>query len=188
MVSAFLAGGALADHPALWSGDGRITAGHLAVLRERSAAGPLELTLMDGALPGGRGGADWSWSRRDEAMADRVLAAAAGPGTLVVAGNAHTPVHPTELGVPLGAVLAARRPGVREIRIDYRSGRYYNLGPRRFAPRTGSRPAVAEAGSPQRKPHPRTPLRHRSGRAATALTAGWLLTAAGIWRSLRLMV
>jgi hypothetical protein len=133
-IRAFLAGGALADHPLLWFGDGRITAGHLAVLRERTAAGPLDLILMDGTTD-----ADWSWSQRDEAMAARVLAAAADAGTLVVAGNAHTPVQPTELGVPLGAVLAARRPGVREIRIDYRGGRFYNLGPRRFAPRTGSR-------------------------------------------------
>jgi hypothetical protein len=101
-------------------------------------------------------------------MARRVLAApAAGTGTLVVAGNAHTPVRPTPLGVPLGAVLAARRPGVREIRIDYRSGGYYNLAPRRFRPRTGSRrlpprlllrnenltlvlPAATEAVVPQR--------------------------------------
>jgi hypothetical protein len=139
VVRAFLGGGELADHPLLWFGDGRITAGHLAVLRERAAAGPLELTLTDGALPGGMGSADWSWSRRDEAMAIRLLAAAAGPGTLVVAGNAHTPVHPTDLGVPLGTALARQRPGVREIRIDYRSGRYYNLAPRQFAPRTGSR-------------------------------------------------
>ena len=78
VISAFLAGEALADDPQLWSGDGRITAGHLAVLRERAAVGPL------------------------------------------------------------GAVLAARRPGVREIRIDYRGGRYYNLAPRRFPPRPGS--------------------------------------------------
>jgi len=79
LVSGFLAGGALADHPALWSGDGRITAGHLAVLRERSAAGPLELTLMDGALPGGMGSPDWSWSQRDEAMAGRVWRPRRGP-------------------------------------------------------------------------------------------------------------
>jgi hypothetical protein len=56
----------------------------------------------------------------------------------VVAGNAHTPVRPTPLGIPLGAVLAARRPGVREIRVDYRGGYYYNLAPRRFRPRPGS--------------------------------------------------
>jgi hypothetical protein len=105
------------------------------VLRKRAAAGPLELILLDAVLP-----ADASWSDRDAAMAGRLLAGA-GPGrrTLVVAGNAHTPVRPTPLGVPMGAVLAARRLGVREIRIDYRGGRYYNLAPRRFPPRTGSR-------------------------------------------------
>ena len=135
VISAFLAGEALADDPRLWSGDGRITAGHLAMLRDRAAAGPLELTLLDGIMTAGA-----SWSDRDAAMASRLLAgAAADRRTLVVAGNAHTPVCPTPLGVPLGAALAARRPGVREIRIDYRGGCYYNLGPRRFRPRPGSR-------------------------------------------------
>ncbi len=147
VVRVFAGGGPLADHPALWFGDGRITAGHLAMLRERAAAGPLELTLMDGIT-----GADWSWSQRDEAMAGRVLAAAApGARTLVVAGNAHTPTQRTDLGVPLGAVLASRRPGVREIRIDYRSGGYYNLAPRRFRPRTGAR-----------RPSPRLVLRNEN--------------------------
>jgi hypothetical protein len=129
-MAAFLAGGILADHPDLWPGDGRITAGHLAVLAERAAAGPFELTLFDGTI-----GAEWSWSQRDEAMATRILAgAAAGIGTLAVAGNAHTPVSRTELGVPMGACLARGRPGVREIRINYCGGNYYNFGPGRFAP------------------------------------------------------
>jgi hypothetical protein len=128
-VAAFLAGETLADHPMLWSGDGRITAGHLAVLAERAAAGPLELTLFDGTT-----GAGWSWSQRDEAMARRILAGgAAGIRTLAVAGNAHTPVGPIELGVPMGTCLAQRRPGVREIRINYCGGGYYNLRPARFA-------------------------------------------------------
>jgi hypothetical protein len=128
-VAAFLAGETLADHPMLWPGDGRITAGHLAVLAERAAAGPFELTLFDGTIDSG-----WSWSQRDEAMAARILAGgAAGLPTLVVAGNAHTPVRPIELGVPMGAYLARRRPGVREIRINYRGGHYYNLRPCRFA-------------------------------------------------------
>jgi erythromycin esterase-like protein len=101
-VAAFLAGGTLADHPDLWPGEGRITAGHLAVLAERAAAGPFELTLFDGTI-----GAGWSWSQRDEAMATRILAgAAAGIRTLAVAGNAHTPVSHTELGIPMGACLA----------------------------------------------------------------------------------
>lgn len=128
-MAAFLAGGTLADHRLLWSGDGRITVGHLAVLAERATAGPLELTLFDGTI-----GAGWSWSQRDEAMAARILVGRApGIPPLAVAGNAHTPVSRTELGVPMGAYLAQRRPGVREIRVNYCGGYYYNLQPGRFA-------------------------------------------------------
>jgi hypothetical protein len=174
VAGAFCAGGALADHPLLWSGDGRITAGHLAVLRERAAAGPLRLSLFDGTIE-----ADWSWSQDNEAMAGRILAApAAGAGTLVVAGNAHTPTISTRLGLPLGAYIARQRPGVREIRISYGAGRYYNIEPRQFRSRIspGGRhlrlhqqrdtlifdlPAAGEALVPQRDqpwpggPHPR---------------------------------
>jgi hypothetical protein len=53
VIQAFLAGKTLADHPWLWGGDGRITAGHLAVLAERAAAGALELILFDGVIGGG---------------------------------------------------------------------------------------------------------------------------------------
>lgn len=165
-AGAFLAGGPLADHPLLWLGDGRITAGHLAVLRERAAAGLLGLTLFDGTI-----GAGWTWSQRDDAMARRILAApAAETGTLVVAGNAHTPTTRTRLGVPLGACLAEQRPGLREIRISYGGGSYYNIQPRRFRRRLVPRrrqirlrqrhgrlvldlPAAGEAVVPQR-PHP----------------------------------
>jgi hypothetical protein len=69
MVRAFLAGEPLADHPWLWGRDGRITAAHLAVLTERSKAGPLEVILFDGIIS-----ASWSWSQRDGAMARRLLA------------------------------------------------------------------------------------------------------------------
>lgn len=128
-IAAFLAGETIADHPELWFGDGRITAGHLAVLAERAGAAPLELTLFDGTI-----GADWSWSQRDEAMAARILAGSAGRSpTLVVAGNAHTPISRSELGIPMGAYLAQRRPGIREIRINYCSGYFYNCRPAQFA-------------------------------------------------------
>jgi erythromycin esterase-like protein len=47
--------------------------------------------LFDGAID-----AEWDRSDRDEAMAERLLAAApAQARTLVVAGNAHTPTRPT---------------------------------------------------------------------------------------------
>jgi hypothetical protein len=52
--------------------------------------------------------------------------------TLAGAGNAHTPVNPTELGVPMGARLAGQRPGVQEIRIGYGAGSFWSFRPRRF--------------------------------------------------------
>jgi hypothetical protein len=63
------------------------------------------------------------------------LAPPCGARTLAVAGNAHTPASPTDLGVPLGAWLARQRPGIREIRIRYGGGRFWNSGSRRFARR-----------------------------------------------------
>jgi hypothetical protein len=130
VIGAFVAGNTLADHPLLWLGDGRITAGHLAVLRERARAGQLDLGLFDGIAD-----ADWSWSQRDEAMAELILAGAtAASGTLAVAGNAHTPTSPTSHGIPLGACLSRKRPGVLEIRITYGRGGFYNLRPSQIHP------------------------------------------------------
>jgi hypothetical protein len=126
-TSGFFANGYVPDHPQLWGGDGRITAGHFALLRERFMAEGLQaLTLFDGVNEVG-------WSRREAAMADRILSAQAPRArTLVIAGNAHTALSPTGLGIPLGARLGERRPGVREIRVNYGNGSYYNLSPQRF--------------------------------------------------------
>ena len=173
VIQAFVSGRPLADHLWLWGGDGRITAGHLAVLAERAAAGPLELILFDGVI-----GADWDWSQRDEAMASRILAASApDTRTLVAAGNAHTPTSRTVLGVPMGARLADQRPGLREIRISYGGGSFWNIEPRQFTPRMDPQatirlyqddgtlsldlPLATEAVVPQR-PQPRPPPMRRS--------------------------
>ncbi|MGD0554058.1 MAG: hypothetical protein ABSA93_03660 [Streptosporangiaceae bacterium] len=130
VISVFAAGGMLDDHPSLWLGDGRITAGHLAVLRERAKAKELDLSLFDGTTDAGG-----SWSQRDEAMAGRILASAtAASGTLAVAGNAHTVTSPTSLGVPLGACLSRRRPGILDIRITYGRGGFYNGRPCQIHP------------------------------------------------------
>jgi hypothetical protein len=117
------------DDPWLWAGDGRITAGHFAVLRDLIEVEPLTLTLFD--VPIAAGG---TWSDRDAGMAAHLLdSPAADSPTLVVAGNAHTPLTRTRLGIPLGARLARHRPAVREIRIRYRSGRFYNFRSRRLS-------------------------------------------------------
>lgn len=97
----------------LWLVDGRVTAGHFGVLRERAAAGPLTVILY------------------------------ASPGDLVVAGNAHTRTDDRSLGTPLGACLAKRRPGVRAISIDYLGGSYFNFAERRFADRRARDQATA---------------------------------------------
>lgn len=173
MIRGFLGGEPLADHPLLWGGDGRITAGHLAVLAERSKAGPLEVILFDGII-----GAGWSWSQRDEAMARRLLAGSrSGARTLAVAGNAHTPTSRTDLGVPLGACLARQRPGIREIRIRYGGGRFWNFRSCRFAGRASAQgpvrlhedagelvldlPVATEAIVPQR-PRPSPPFMRKT--------------------------
>jgi hypothetical protein len=130
LVDSFLACGALDDHAFLWSGDGRITVGHFAVLRDLAAHGQLRLTLFDGNVD-----AAWTWSRRDETMAHRLLAATTrDEGMLVVAGNLHTGRTEIELGAPMGAVLARHRPEVRDIGIRYGGGGFYNFGPCRFTP------------------------------------------------------
>lgn len=174
VIRAFLVGEPLADHPWLWGGDGRITAGHLAVLAERGAAGPLEVILFDGAT-----GAGWSWSQRDEAMARRLLAGSPSAArTLAVAGNAHTPTSPTDLGVTLGACLARQRPGIQEIRIRYGSGHFWNFTSCQFARRASTQkptrlhqdtgelvldlPMATEAIVPQRPQSSSPPMRKSS--------------------------
>jgi hypothetical protein len=106
----------LANDPRFWAGDGRITAGHLAVLPGLTVIGFEPMT-----------GARASWSQRAEAMAERILTASPpGQRTLVVAGREQTATMPLRLDVPLGAHLARERPGVQEIRIRYGPGRFYS--------------------------------------------------------------
>jgi hypothetical protein len=143
-VDGFLRDGTLADDGLLWSGDGRITAGHLATLRDLWAAGGLRLTLFDRPWE-----VNGTWSQRDAAMAAELLGSgAARVPTLVVAGSLHTQTAVTAHGVSLGAHLAARRPAVRGIDIRYHGGRFYNLASRRFPYRSGpgSRAGVVVAG------------------------------------------
>lgn len=144
-MEAFLASGrldpdAVLDGPEqhlFWSGDGRITAGHFALLRRLAQEDRLKrLVLFDepATLPrlDPRSDDDTTlWSARDAAMARAVLAARAdGLPMLVVAGNLHTRLQPHDQGVPMGAHIAAALPAVSEIRIRYAGGSFYNFGPR----------------------------------------------------------
>jgi hypothetical protein len=146
-VDAALTGRPLPDHPCLWFGDGRVTAGHVAVLRD---ARP-EVVLVDGVWQG-----DWTWSDRDAAMAERLLAELpAGRTCLVVAGNLHTRTRRVRQGIPMGQHLARRRPGVLEVRIAYRGGASYNLTPKSFRdqPRRGGGEGIGRARLRVRRGH-----------------------------------
>ncbi|TMR09541.1 hypothetical protein ETD86_43095 [Nonomuraea turkmeniaca] len=116
----YLADGTGLNHPWWWFGEGTVTAGHLAVLKKIDG---VRVTLFDEVMRAG------DWSERDASMARRVLAANVEPA-LVVTGNAHTLTSPTDLGMSMGACLAAERPSLESVRIDYGTGSFYNLEPR----------------------------------------------------------
>jgi hypothetical protein len=119
----------LDDEMRFWCGDGRITAGHFAALKRLKASGRLQsLVLSDAPAP------DGDWSGRDSGMAGAVLAER-NPDvpTLVVAGGLHTRLAEHEHGIPMGARLAEQLPGLREIRVEYGSGAYFNGSLKTFA-------------------------------------------------------
>jgi hypothetical protein len=141
-LDAYLATGDLDGWPPqlAWSSDGRITAGHLAVLRALRGGGHLDrVVLFDGYWAG-------DWNERDRMMAERLLAGIAGaPPALVVAGNLHTRLQPHEHGVPMGHHVALAMSGTTEIRMEYLGGEIFNL--RR-------RPAAGLARRPRLRPAP----------------------------------
>ena len=127
--------GQLADHPLLWVGDGRVTAGHFAVLRDLARRPDMRFVLFAGSSYPARS----TWSDIDAAMSERVLRATEpSDRALVVAGNAHTTRQQTRSGTPLGAHLAGRRPGLADIAIRYGAGRFFNFAERQFAANTAA--------------------------------------------------
>lgn len=121
------------------SSDGRITAGHMAVLRELHDEGSLEqLVLFDAPPPIAGVVADRGhvfratkegWTGRDQLMAERLLTGINGAApALVVAGSLHTRLRPHRHGVPLGYHVAQARPSTLEVRIEYLNGEVLNVG------------------------------------------------------------
>jgi hypothetical protein len=100
-----------------WVGDGRVTAGHIALLRRTTC----RVTGVDRGLTEGR----------DEAMAAAI--ARLRGRVLFVGGNIHTRLTPFHGAPTAGSILAAARPALCTLDIHYRSGRYWNFGPRSFA-------------------------------------------------------
>lgn len=90
--------------------DGRVTAGHFALLRQLSAEGLLEQFVLMDQTPN-----DWigEWDERDAGMADQLMRERRPElRTLVVAGGFHVRTVPHPDGRPLGERLAYAVPGV----------------------------------------------------------------------------
>lgn len=113
-VDAFAAGGSLAAETFTNSGDGRITAGHFAVVRALRRDGLLDRVVLFDPSP-------WpgTWSERDQGMALHLLRETRGRPALVMAGSLHTRLRRHRHGEPLGAHVARERPGTIEVRLRY---------------------------------------------------------------------
>lgn len=124
------------------SPDGRITAGHFALLKKLKSE-----EMLDGLIcfDGGSGG--YGWNARDESMAKRILDAISSTPTLVVAGNLHTKtemiIFDNEPGEqhPMGEHVKRKIPNVASGKIEYLSGQYNNYGIKKFGEISSEEPA-----------------------------------------------
>ncbi len=137
-VDRFLTSGALdlrgALHvPALgqlFCGDGRITAGHFAVLAQLRRERLVDRLILFDDTPRTF---DGPWSVRDAAMAESLLRERdSSVPTLVVAGGLHTKLQSDRAGRPIGSVLARSVSGIPEGRIDYPAPRRKSRASARF--------------------------------------------------------
>lgn len=114
------------------SPDGRITAGHFALLKRLKDEGMLEKFIcFDGT-----GEADWD--ARDESMAKNILGSLSDSATLVVAGNLHAKVESITFNDepgehhPMGERIKIHIVDVPSGKIEYLSGQYHNFGAQDF--------------------------------------------------------
>ena len=133
VVEKFLTSGELDFDAVKDSPDGRITAGHFALIKKLKSEGLLEyITCFDE----GSGGGDWN--KRDETMAKNILANLSGSPTLVVAGNLHAKTEEMtfddepDIHHPMGENVKKEIPDVPSGGIEYLTGKFYNYGPKEF--------------------------------------------------------
>ncbi len=146
VAEGFLKSGTLDFNALKNSPDGRITAGHFALLKKLREEGLLdELVCFD---QGGGGG----WDERDALMAKNILTRPLHTKTLVVAGNLHTQTQPVfienEEHHPLGENLKKQIPNILSGKIQYSRGEYHNFGRRKITENPG-KPAASEFSEPR---------------------------------------
>jgi hypothetical protein len=116
------------------SQDGRITAGHFALLKKLKSEGVLEGIICFDGGSGGEG-----WNARDAAMAKNILTNLNEMRTLVVAGNLHAKTEPMNFDDepgeqhPMGENIRKEIPEVASGGIEYSKGQYYNYGIQEFS-------------------------------------------------------
>jgi len=114
VVDGFVAGGGLDFEPLAGRDDGRVTAGHFAVLRAMRRDGLLDRVVLFDPPAAPR-----TWSERDWGMAVRLLDEVGTAPALVMAGSLHTRLRRHRHGEPMGAHVARVRPGTVEVRVRY---------------------------------------------------------------------
>ncbi len=140
----FLESGELDFNTLQDSPDGRITAGHFALLKKLKSEGMLEGLVC---FNGSSGGAEWN--ARDVAMAENILMNLSEASTLVVAGNLHAKTEsitfedePGEQH-PLGENIKKEIPDIASGRISYLTGQYHNYGIQEFSTLSGGEESSA---------------------------------------------
>ena len=115
------------------SPDGRVTAGHFALIKKLKSQGMLERLVCFDEGSGGKG-----WNTRDTAMARNVLSTLSDMPTLAVAGNLHAKTEPITFGDepgeqhPMGENIKKEIPNVGSGKIEYLSGQFHNYGTQEF--------------------------------------------------------
>lgn len=144
---------ALPESSELFAGDGRITAGHFALLERLRAEDLLDqLILYDRLDPAPAP----EWHVRDRDMAERLLRIWDDlDALLVLTGAFHAQTTPLVDGDPMACHLAAARPGLEPAMLDYAEGHCWSRGtthgvsgPMPPAPITLTRPHATPAVVP----------------------------------------
>jgi hypothetical protein len=113
----------LSETAEFFGGDGRITAGHFALLGRLKDEAWLDRVILFDRLDDGTEAQDPL--RRDREMADRMLATWSGAPALVVAGAFHARL---DVEGSMAHHLAQRRPGLLSMMLQYSSGHCWASG------------------------------------------------------------
>ncbi len=132
VIEKFLESGELNFDTIKDSSDGRITAGHFALIKKLKSEGMLEHVVCFDE------GSEAEWNKRDLNMARNILANLSDTPTLAVVGNLHAKMEPItfedETGQqhPMGENIKKGIPTISSGKIEYLTGQFHNFGTQEF--------------------------------------------------------